>query len=717
MLPIDALEAGRNSLNEVDAKALLRATGVTVPRGGLVTSEDQLTQHLQGLSAPFVVKVVSDEILHKSDVGGVHLNLADEAAVAAAMSATARLPGVQGWLVEEMAGAGHEMMAGGVRHPRFGPIVMVGLGGVLVEYLNDVALRICPITRADAHEMLSQLRTAALLDGARGRAKLDKEALVDVLLQLGGAGGLLMTHADALSECDINPLIVSPRGVTAVDARMLLERAPVERSSGPVAALDSLLAPRAIAVAGASTKGTAQANQYIRNLRAYGYDGALYAIHPSATEVDGVPAFADFQALPEPVDYAYVSVAAQRCPALLATAKGRVRFAQVMAGGFGEAGSDRALEATLLDVAAENEVRVLGPNCMGTHSPAGKLTYMSGVDPTPGSVAVIAQSGGLSTDVLRRGSQRGLKFRALVTVGNCADVGPAELVDAFFADADTKVLGLYIEDARRGRQLFETLRAHRGGKPVVMLVGGMTAQGRRAAASHTGALAGDARAWDALASQCGVALTQTLDEFLDVLLAMQELVPVAKRISNDVVLFGNGGGTSVLAADAFGRVGLEVPLLPEASRLALEALELPQGTSVANPIDAPAMSLAREDGAVARRMIDGIFAHTHPDAFVIHMNVPVILGYSHADILGNLMDATVAARARGATNAHVLLVLRSDGEPEIERLKADMRKRALDAGIPVYNELVDAARALSGYAAYERAANACAQNSEPNSLI
>ena len=182
-----------------------------------------------------------------------------------------------------------------------------------------------------------------------------------------------------------------------------------------------------------------------------------------------------------------------------------------------------------------------------------------------------------------------------------------------------------------------------------------------------------------------------------VMLAMQQLRPVAGRVSRNVVLFGNGGGTSVLAADAFGRVGLDVPALPEASRLALEALDLPLGTSVANPIDAPAMSLAREDGAVARRIVDGIFAHAHPDAFVIHMNVPVILGYSHADILGNVMDATVAAQARGATDAHVALVLRSDGEPEIERLKGEMRNRALEAGIPVYNELVDAARAIAGF--------------------
>lgn len=701
--PQAALRDGRTSLSEVEAKALLREVGVAVPRGGFVASTEALAQHLEGLKPPYVVKVVSSSILHKSDVGGVKLNLPDAAAVRAAMDATAELPGRDGWLVEEMADAGHELVVGGVRHPRFGPMLLVGLGGVLVEYLDDVALRICPITRADGYAMLAALKTAPLLDGVRGRAGVDKESIVDVLIALGGVDGLLLRHADAIVECDINPLIASAQGVVAVDARILLAEPQPERASARVTDLSALLQPRAVAVAGASTGGTAQANQYIRNLRAFGYAGTLYAIHPRATQIDGVAAYPDFAALPQPVDYAYVSVAAARCPALLRTAAGKVTFAQVMSGGFGDAGSDRALEHELLDAAASSGVRVLGPNCMGTHSPAGKLTYMSGVDPRLGGVSVIAQSGGLSTDVLRRGAQRGLKFRSLVTVGNCADIGPAELVEAFFDDPHTQVLGLYIEDARRGREMFTALRARRGTKPVAMLVGGMTAQGRRAAESHTGALAADSRAWEALATQCGVALAHTLDEFLDVMLAMQQLRPVAGRVSRNVVLFGNGGGTSVLAADAFGRVGLDVPALPEASRLALEALDLPLGTSVANPIDAPAMSLAREDGAVARRIVDGIFAHAHPDAFVIHMNVPVILGYSHADILGNVMDATVAAQARGATDAHVALVLRSDGEPEIERLKGEMRNRALEAGIPVYNELVDAARAIAGFAAFERA--------------
>ncbi|MEM7407915.1 MAG: acetate--CoA ligase family protein [Pseudomonadota bacterium] len=698
------LAAGERLLDETHAKRLLAEHGVPVPRGMTFVDEDELDAALAALSPPLVLKVMADDLAHKSDVGGVHLNLIDRQAVADAMRASADVPGRTAWLLEEMAPSGHEMVVGGVRHPRFGPMLLVGLGGTLVEVFDDVALGICPVSRGDCEAMLDTLTTAPLLAGVRGGAPLARGALVDLMLAVGGDDGLLVRHADKIAELDINPVIVSTEGACAVDALIRLEAPAAERASAPVTTLDALLKPRAVAIAGASATRPAQANQFIRNLRAYGYDGPMYAIHPSATEVDGLPAFPDFAALPEPVDYAYVSVAAARCPALLETAQGQVAFAQVMSGGFGEAGSSRALETELLDAAWRGRVRVLGPNCMGTHSPLGKLTYMSGVDPTPGTVSIVAQSGGLSSDILRRGAQRGLKFRSLVTVGNCADVGPAELSHALMDDDGTRVLGFYIEDARRGRTLFETLRANRGRKPVAILVGGITSQGSRAATSHTGALAGDARAWSALARQCGVALTYSLDEFLDVLLAMQQLAPREGRVTREVVLLGNGGGTSVLAADAFGHQQFNVSPLPDAAQAALEALDLPQGASVANPIDAPANAMARENGAVARRIVDGVFEHAFADAFVIHMNVPVILGYSHADILGQLMAATLENRAAGVSDAHVVLVLRSDGEPDIEALKADLRTRALDAGLPVYNELVDAARGLAGFSVYEKAA-------------
>jgi acyl-CoA synthetase (NDP forming) len=155
----------------------------------------------------------------------VNLQSADE--VRTAIRTMAALPKiasarVEGWLIEEMVPAGQEMVIGGLRDPDFGPLVMVGLGGIFVEVLADVSFRICPITKLDAEEMLDELKGAAILKGARGRKAVSREAILDVLLKVGGENGLLMQHADDINEADINPLIVSDKGAVAVDARFIL---------------------------------------------------------------------------------------------------------------------------------------------------------------------------------------------------------------------------------------------------------------------------------------------------------------------------------------------------------------------------------------------------------------------------------------------------------------------------------------------------------------
>lgn len=217
----------RAALDEASGKALLAAYDVQVPKSVVVTGPDGVEAAMKAMKVPVVVKVVSPDILHKSDAGGVKVNLQSAAAVQDAIRAMAAAPlikaaKVEGYLIEEMAPAGQEIVVGGLRDPQFGPLVMVGLGGIFVEVLADVSFRICPITRLDAEEMLTELKGAAILRGARGRKPVAVDAIVDVLLKVGGEHGLLMRHADDIKEADINPLIVSDTGAVAVDARFIL---------------------------------------------------------------------------------------------------------------------------------------------------------------------------------------------------------------------------------------------------------------------------------------------------------------------------------------------------------------------------------------------------------------------------------------------------------------------------------------------------------------
>lgn len=220
---------GRAALDERAGKELLAAFGIAVPKSLVVRDAREAASVLAHLEPPFAVKVMSPEILHKSDVGGVRVGLTSTEAIVEAIGEMLAVPQIakarrDGFLVEEMAPAGQEVVVGGVRDPQFGPLVMAGLGGVFVEVLADVAFRICPITRLDAEEMIDELKGAAILKGARGRPPASRAAIVDVLLKVGGEGGLLMRHAADIQEADINPLIVSESRAVAVDARFVLTR-------------------------------------------------------------------------------------------------------------------------------------------------------------------------------------------------------------------------------------------------------------------------------------------------------------------------------------------------------------------------------------------------------------------------------------------------------------------------------------------------------------
>ena len=255
------------------------------------------------LSPPFAVKVVSPDILHKSDVGGVTLNLKDATAVTQAIEEMSRKPGIaskpiQGWLIEEMIPTGREMVIGGIHDPQFGPMIMVGLGGIFVEVLKDIAFRICPITEAEARDMIGELRGAALLDGVRGEAAVDKQALVDALLKIGGSDGLMLESAGEIAEIDLNPIIVSQKGAMAADARIILSPTPPKQSTTRTAPAGSalerfkpLFEPKTVAVLGASTKDVTIANTFIRRMKDFGYSGHIYPIHPSAPEVEGLKAY------------------------------------------------------------------------------------------------------------------------------------------------------------------------------------------------------------------------------------------------------------------------------------------------------------------------------------------------------------------------------------------------------------------------------------------
>lgn len=661
---------------EPAVKAMLAAAGIAVP--------GETGERL-------VLKAFGPGIVHKSDVGAVRLGLrADEVEaakveMAAALATHGLAP--EGFLVEAQVD-GVEVLTGVVRTP-FGLAAVAGLGGTLAELLDDVAIGLVPV---DAGQLLRSFRATAALDGPRGTEPVDRAALaavVDALVEVAESLG------DDFLELECNPVLARADGAVAADARLVL--APADAAAVAPAEpldLDALLAPRTIAVVGASTTRPGFGNRALAAYRAFGWTDGLWAVHPTAGEIDGVPAVPTVADVPGGADYVLVAVPAAACAEVVEGMAGVATVAHVVSGGFAEAGA-AALEDGLLAAARRSRVRVLGPNCIGTYAPAGGQTFQLDVPSEAGGIAVVSQSGGLAGDIVKAGTARGLRFSCVVSAGNAVDVTVGELAERLGERSSTEVLGLYLEGTADGERILAALRRLRGRVPAVALVGGLSRQGSRAVASHTGALAGDRRLWDAVGRDTGLTVVDDLDRFLGVLGHLDRYRTHPAGDDPATLVVGVGGGASVLATDACDAAGLDVRRLPDALVDDLRARGYGAGTSVVNPIEIGVGPVAPED--VFHRVLDPVLAaEPFPDA-LLHVNVQAYYGYGTggaAPLLAHL--ATLGGDRWPSTRLAVVL-------RNLDVAPADERDAIVAASpVPAYRSLADAAAAVAAIKRFRR---------------
>jgi acyl-CoA synthetase (NDP forming) len=699
-------EANRVLVPEPVVKDALRDLGITVPRGVTAADGADAGVAAKRLDGAVVLKAFGPGIVHKSDVGAVRVGLVAGEVEDATTAMAARLAehGITaaGFLLEEQQAPGVELIVGVVRHDSFGPVVLLGVGGTLTELVDRTVFGLYPLDEASARAMLADFPLPALLDGARGADPVDRDVLVSLLLNVAGPGGLVEQLGDALVEFECNPVIATSDAAVAVDARLVLgaRQAAGEPAAPPATDFTALFAPRAIAVAGASTSRETFGNRFLAAYRDAGWTDGLFAIHPDAREIDGVPAYPSVAAVPGGVDYLLVAVPAARAADLVAQAAGSVRFAHVISGGFGETGADGvALEEQLLAAARSAGVRLLGPNCMGVFSPAGRQTFQLDTPSERGSVSVVSQSGGLAGDIVKAGDRRGIRFSKLVTVGNAIDVQPGELLEWLVDDPDSAVLGLYLEAAPDGRRLVSALQRAAGRKPVVLLVGGSSRQGARAVASHTGALAADARIWDAIAKATGAAVVTTLEEFLGALAFHHRYATNAADVDASVLIVGPGGGASVLATDACDRAGLTVTAVEGDVVARLRELGYGAGTSVANPIEIPLGPAVGPDAF--NRVLDTVLARQPYRDAMLHVNVQAYYSYGTAGV-APLLELLARLGASDWPGKRLALVLRN-----LECAAPDDAKALADAcaaaEVVCFRDFDEAATAVAAAQRFDRA--------------
>lgn len=694
---------------EPEVKRLLGQVGVAVPAAVTGASPGDLAAGAAALSPPFVLKAWGPGLVHKTDAGAVVLGLDRDDLEAAATAMAGRLAAVgtvvSGFLVEEQAPEGLDVLVGAVSHPGVGVAVALGFGGQWAEVIDEAVLRLAPLSAADAREMVAAWRGARLLDGYRGCRAVGRDALVDVLTALAGPGGLVERVGRRLVALECNPLRLSPGRAVALDARLLLGPSAPATEPPPRGASDlgPLFEPRRVVIAGVSATGRASfGTGALRAYQALGWDEGLAVVHPDAPTIDGVGAYPSLAEVPGTIDYLLVAVPASACAGLLEGAEGKVRFVHVISGGFAESGPEgAALQGELVDAAHAVGARLLGPNCMGIYSARGRHAFQLGVPEEAGPVAVVSQSGGLSGDVVKVGDARGLRFSAVVSLGNAADLSVGELVEHFAADPATGVIGLYVEGRCDDGRLVPALRAIRGRKPAVLLVGGRSRQGSAAAASHTGALASDARLWEAVSVATGASVVATLEDLLGVLRFHQIYGPpraAAPAGPPSVLVVGAGGGASVLATDACDRAGLEVAPTAEAVRRELRDLGFGVGMSVANPMEVAAGPLSPPDAF--HRLIDPVLAAQPYTDLLFHLNVQSYLSYGGEGIA--VLEATLGLLAPDRWPGTRVVVVLRNAEAASPDQWAGVHRAALAAGVPTYRTFDEAGVALAAGQRFDR---------------
>lgn len=588
-----ALAEGRTSLSAPEAKQVADAYGIPTPGEALATSADEAAQLSAGIGFPVVLKIVSPDILHKTDAGGVVVGVDSEDAArsaydtiitnAKAYQAEADITGVQ---VQQMLVNGpdvQEVIVGAVTDPAFGKIVAFGLGGVLVEVLKDVTFRLAPTSAAEARSMVDGIGAAAVLDGVRGAAPVDKDALAAVISGLSD----LVTDFPEFSEVDLNPVLAGPDGATAVDVRIIIDPEGAEEperftQEEILASMNRIMKPRAIAVIGASNEEGKIGNSVMKNLINGGYKGTIFPINPKSDTVLDLPAYKAITDVPEDVDVAVFAVPAKFVAgALEQCGEKGVAGAILIPSGFAETG-EQELQDEVVAVARKHGVRILGPNIYGYYYTPENLcaTFCTPYD-VKGSVALSSQSGGIGMAILGFSRSSKMGVSSIVGVGNKADIDEDDLLTFFESDDNTQLIAMHLEDLKDGRSFAEVASRVSKKKPVVVLKAGRTDMGARAASSHTGALAGNDKVYDDILKQSGVIRAPGLSHMLEFARGVPKL-PTPK--GENVLIITGAGGSGVLLSDAVVDNGMTLMDMPEDLAAAFDEYIPPFGAS-GNPVD------------------------------------------------------------------------------------------------------------------------------------
>ena len=667
---------GRTALTAPEGKIVCEAYGITLPKEGVAASAAEATTLAAGMGFPVVLKIVSPEILHKTEAGGVLVGVknAEEAekgfatimANAKKYNAKANLLGVQ---VQQMLTGGQEVIIGAVTDPSFGKLVAFGLGGVLVEVLKDITFRLAPATRDDALSMLDGIAAAEILKGVRGADPVNRDALADMIRNVSQ----LIADFPEIAEMDLNPVFASRSGAIAADVRIVVDFAPAPARFRPkhddiVRDMNRIMKPKAVAVIGASSEEGKIGNSVMKNLINGGYKGEIYPINPSAPEIMGRKAYKSVKDVPGVIDVAVFAIPAKFvAAALVEVGEKKIAGAVLIPSGFAETGNVEG-QNEIAAIGRNYGVRLMGPNIYGFYYTPANLcaTFCTAYD-VKGSAALSSQSGGIGMAIIGFSRSAKMGVSAIVGLGNKSDIDEDDLLTFFEQDDNTTIIAQHCEDLKDGRAFAEVARRVSKKKPVVVLKAGRTAMGARAASSHTGALAGNDRIYEDVFKQSGVIRARSLRDLLEFARAIPVL-PTPK--GENILIITGAGGSGVLLADAVVDNGLSLMAMPPDLDAAFRKFIPPFGAA-GNPVDITGGEPPKTYQNTVRLGLEDPRIHA------------LILGYWHTIVTPPMVFARIMVevveemRGRGIQKPVVASLA---GDVEVE----EASEYLFDHGIPAY---------------------------------
>jgi len=572
---------------------MIQQYGFQVPRSGLAVTADEAVSIASEIGFPVALKVVSPDILHKTDVGGVALNQGSAEEVRQAYeyimtSVQAACPqdAIEGIEIQEMVTGGTEIIIGLLDDPQFGPVIMFGLGGVFTEILHDVTFRVLPMEREDAAQMVREIQGYAMLQGYRGQPPVSEEMVIDLLMHANRLG---TDYAGKLESVDLNPIVVWEDQHRVLDAKIIWHAQEREITVAPAPNprhIATFFKAKSVAVVGASANPRKIGNSVMDSMLNYGYQGKVYPVNPKGNMIMGMTAYRSLEDITEPVELVIVTIGLDQVPGLImqCAAKG-IHNMIVISGGGKELGNETAsLETEIRRLAREKDVRVIGPNCLGVFDGRTRLDTIflmhdRVLRPGPGRVSILTQSGTVGLTFLEDAANMGLsKF---VSYGNRADVDEADLMAYMADDPETDVIALYLEGLEDGREFLNVARQVSKMKPIVVFKAGRTERAARASMSHTGFFGGSHSMVQGAFKQANLIEVDSYEE-LRATCRIAAMQPPAR--GRRVGMISNGGGVLVQGIDLLNAYGLDIPPLSPESRHRLEAA-YPSFYLAHNPID------------------------------------------------------------------------------------------------------------------------------------